>query len=79
MLVDDWLSTVFPTKGPEHPQQAPTEHLTLAYDNPNFETLGSLLGIRGPASQTTICKLTWLVLGGDPAARPHRVEQLTAL
>ncbi len=25
------------------------------------------------------CKLTWLVLGGDPAARSHRVEQLTAL
>jgi len=26
-----------------------------------------------------ICKLTWLVLGGDPAARSHRVEQFTAL
>ena len=25
------------------------------------------------------CKLAWLVLGGDPAARSHRVEQLTAL
>ena len=24
-------------------------------------------------------KLTWLVLGGDPAARSRRVEQLTAL
>ncbi len=24
-------------------------------------------------------KLTWLVLGGDPAARFHRVEQFTAL
>ena len=24
-------------------------------------------------------KLTWLVLGGDPAARSHRAEQLTAL
>ena len=23
-------------------------------------------------------KLTWLVLGGDPAARSHRVEQFTA-
>ena len=23
-------------------------------------------------------ELTWLVLGGDPAARSHRVEQLTA-
>ena len=32
-------------------------------------------------SQThhTFCKLTWLVLGGDPAARSHRVEQFTAL
>ena len=25
------------------------------------------------------CKLTWLALGGDPAARSHRVEQFTAL
>ena len=25
------------------------------------------------------CKVTWLVLGGDPAARSHRVEQFTAL
>ena len=25
------------------------------------------------------CKLTWLVLGEDPAARSHRVEQFTAL
>ena len=24
-------------------------------------------------------KLTWLVLGGDPAARSHRAEQFTAL
>ena len=30
-------------------------------------------------NNTTTCKLTWLVLGGDPAARSHRVEQLTAL
>ena len=26
-----------------------------------------------------ICELTWLVLGEDPAARSHRVEQFTAL
>ena len=26
-----------------------------------------------------INKLTWLVLGEDPAARSHRVEQFTAL
>ena len=30
-------------------------------------------------SQVEECKLTWLVLGGDPAARSHRVEQFTAL
>jgi hypothetical protein len=29
--------------------------------------------------QTLLIKLTWLVLGGDPAARSHRVEQFTAL
>ena len=26
-----------------------------------------------------LLKLTWLVLGGDPADRSHRVEQFTAL
>ena len=26
-----------------------------------------------------LIKLTWLVLGGDPTAHSHRVEQLTAL
>ena len=26
-----------------------------------------------------LSKLTWLVLGGDPAARSHRVEHFTAL
>jgi hypothetical protein len=31
-----------------------------------------------PSMRQTI-KLTWLVLGGDPAARSHRVEQFTAL
>jgi hypothetical protein len=28
---------------------------------------------------STLFKLTWLVLGGDPADRSHRVEQFTAL
>ena len=32
-----------------------------------------------PRAQQAIGKLTWLVLGGDPAARSHRVEQFTAL
>ena len=27
----------------------------------------------------SVTKLTWLVLGEDPAARSHRVEQFTAL
>ena len=31
------------------------------------------------ASQLVHGKLTWLVLGGDPAARSRRVEQFTAL
>ena len=37
---------------------------------------------RTPADISDIAirnKLTWLVLGGDPAARSHRVEQFTAL
>ena len=35
------------------------------------------LQVRGVLLQLN--KLTWLVLGGDLAARSHRVEQLTAL
>jgi hypothetical protein len=31
------------------------------------------------AHDAMMCKLTWLVLGEDPAARSHRVEQFTAL
>ena len=31
------------------------------------------------AAEAQWFKLTWLVLGGDLAARSHRVEQLTAL
>ena len=31
------------------------------------------------AAEAHCFKLTWLVLGGDLAARSHRVEQLTAL
>ena len=30
-------------------------------------------------AERTMIKLTWLVLGGDPAVCSHRVEQLTAL
>jgi hypothetical protein len=33
---------------------------------------------RCPSASTSF-KLTWLVLGEDPAARSHRVEQFTAL
>ena len=32
-----------------------------------------------PAKTAHANKLTWLVLGEDPAARSHRVEQFTAL
>ena len=31
------------------------------------------------SSLRKVIKLTWLVLGGDPAARSHRVEHFTAL
>ena len=32
-----------------------------------------------PSLRLHACKLTWLALGGDPAARSRRVEQFTAL
>ena len=31
------------------------------------------------SSLRKVIKITWLMLGGDPAARSHRVEQFTAL
>ena len=34
---------------------------------------------KGCVSKASEVKLTWLVLGGDPVARSHRVEQFTAL
>ena len=34
---------------------------------------------KGCVSKASDVKLTWLVLGGDPVARSHRVEQFTAL
>ena len=47
---------------------------------------GSLATVFYAAPDKAICgtncnmsKLTWLVLGGDPVARSHRVEQFTAL
>jgi hypothetical protein len=36
-------------------------------------------GVAAAGGANTCFKLTWLVLGGDPAARSHRVEQFTAL
>ena len=41
--------------------------------------LANKFGGNGTSGDATWNKLTWLVLGGDPAARSHRVEQLTAL
>ena len=37
------------------------------------------LSMRRSYARPVCSKLTWLVLGGDPAARSHRVEQFTAL
>ena len=36
------------------------------------------LSLRRSYARPGVSKLTWLVLGGDPAARSHRVEQFTA-
>jgi len=57
--------------------------------NFSLASAGSVFGVfQPPIIQTTLAtcfcasivfKLTWLVLGGDPAARSHRVEQFTAL
>ena len=43
------------------------------------ETAACTTDGRHVPSRTELCKLTWLVLGEDPAARSHRVEQFTAL
>ena len=41
---------------------------------PKFSLVGPIKSFTANA-----CKLTWLVLGGDPAVRSRRVEQFTAL
>ena len=43
------------------------------------KTVACVKGIQVLPLQTVFSKLTWLVLGGDPAARSHRVEQFIAL
>ena len=40
---------------------------------------GCLWGLVAGQGYVHFSKLTWLVLGGDPAARSHKVEQFTAL
>ena len=47
-------------------------HVSATHQRPD-ETL------RDASISGCSCKLTWLVLGEDPAARSHRVEQFTAL
>ena len=43
------------------------------------KTVACVGDVRVPPSHPLVSKLTWLVLGGDSAARSHRVEQFTAL
>ena len=43
------------------------------------KTVACVMDVQVLLLQTVFSKLTWLVLGGDPAARSHRVEQFTAL
>ena len=49
---------------------------THGYDNTHQATADQTGGMHHWPGQL---KLTWLVLGEDPAARSHRVEQFTAL
>ena len=50
------------------------KHMRQTWKQPLLKQCARESGNDGAA-----CKLTWLVLGGDPAARSHRVEQFTAL
>ena len=51
----------------------------VAKGKKGYQTERNLLAAWRWALVWAIGKLTWLVLGGDPAARSHRVEQFTAL
>ena len=56
-----------------HPAAEPTDS-GARYQHVVAANAGKVAGL------LPLCgKLTWLVLGGDPAARSHRVEQFTAL
>ena len=55
---------------------------TDVLQKPDTDTQSNMLSTSEHKSNVTkhfVCKLTWLVLGGDPVARSHRVEQFTAL
>ena len=43
------------------------------------KTVACVVNVQVLPLQTIFNKLTWLVLGGDPATRSHRVEQFIAL
>ena len=51
----------------------------LVWQRPPPQASAHLSWLVWPLAWQASCKLTWLVLGGDPAARSHRVEQFTAL
>ena len=58
---------------PSHPAAEPTDS-GARYQHVVAANAGKVAGL------LPLCgKLAWLVLGGDPAARSHRVEQFTAL
>ena len=55
----------------DFPRQAIREKMSRCAENTVRTHIGSLRAL--------LSKLTWLVLGGDPAVCSHRVEQFTAL
>ena len=68
-----------PTHTHEHPIRHPSFDINLFHAAMALKlhpVCGAMKIATGQAKQI---KLTWLVLGGDPAARSHRVEQFTAL
>ena len=83
-------STVIPTRIQQHtytqthPHTCTHVHLTPIHqhiDKPTWvlsvQALATLCEAQAPVHKFD--KLTWLVLGGDPAVRSRRVEQFTAL
>ena len=70
---------VWPQPPPHHRHRPHTPAAEPTDSGARYQHVVVVTAGKGAGLLPQCGKLTWLVLGGDPAARSHRVEQFTAL